>query len=406
MTCYDRNKLQVIDNLNKNMFVQPSSRHILMISKGDDLFSGVAADTLKRHEDYAKKTGSRLWMVVLTSRSGFSPLIGIHFQAHPTQSSHFLCYARDAKKVVKQLMVKNQISHFDLLVSQDPFFCAHVALSLKKTFLCPLQIQDHSCFFSSSEFQKEKIFRPALICWGKRHLKKSDHIRVVNSTEKNAAEKILTTKIPIDVQPVPINTEIFQQSPSTEKILEFQKRLGISPSITEKKFLWVGRFSPEKNLTLVLCAFQQLRKTHPNISLLIAGPSRQQIASMTENGDGIISLGKIDYADLPSLYRCADALVSTSRYEGYGRVFIEALFCDLPVISTPTAGFLEAVPSDLQIRFEPDVNSLAKCLAHFIENHDNTEFFKRVGIFKNSFHSYESAMNNITQKWLDLMDKK
>lgn len=382
-TCHDASQKSVRMNRKSS---------IIMVSKGDDLFCGVAADTLKRHEDYAQKMGGRLWMIVLTSRNDFSPLVGTHFSAYPTNSLNFFCYARDAKRIAQRVMTENQIPHFDLLVSQDPFFCAHVALSLQKTFSCPLQIQDHSCFFSSPEFQKEKFFRPVLVYWGKRHLKKADHIRVVNNTEKKSIEGFLKNPIPIDVQPVPINTEVFQQSQSPP------------PATRGKKFLWLGRFSPEKNLPLILKAFQHVRKNHPDTTLILAGPTREQIAILQTSLEGVTVLGKIDYTDLPQLYRSADALVSTSRYEGYGRVFIEALFCDLPVIATPTAGFLEAVPPDLQIQFQPDETSLTACLTHFIKNHDKTGFQKRVSTFKTHYKNYETAMNDITQTWQKLME--
>lgn len=372
---------------------------ILMVSKGDDLFCGVAADALKRHEDYAQKAGSHLWMIVLTSRKAFAPIVGADFCAYPTNSSHFLYYARDAQKTAQDLMKKNQILSFDLLVSQDPFFCAHVALSLKKIFAknfsCPLQIQDHSCFFSSPEFRKEKFFRPALMSWGKRHLKKADHIRVVNDTEKKSLETIVAKKIPIDVQPVPIDTAIFQQSLSVEK------NIG-----TGKKFLWIGRFSPEKNLPLILGALQHLRKTHPNTTLVLAGPTREQITAMGGSLDGVTVLGNVDYADLPRLYRSVDALVSTSRYEGYGRVFVEALFCDLPVLATPTAGFWAAVPQELRISFPPDTISLANCLRHFIEKHDPATFVQKVALFKTHFKNYQMTLNDITQTWRKLMGEK
>jgi glycosyltransferase involved in cell wall biosynthesis len=325
--------------------------------------------------------------------------MGTDFTAYPSNSSHFRCYARDAQKIAQNLMRENQIPHFDLLVSQDPFFCAHVALSLKKVFAkispCPLQIQDHSCFLSSPEFRQEKFFRPALVCWGKHHLRKADHIRVVNGLEKKMIEAIIAKKIPIDVQPVPVDTEIFQQSLSIEKNTEMGK-----------KILWVGRFSSEKNLPLILKAFQHLKKTHPKTTLILAGPTREEITAIKGELNGITVWGKVDYADLPRLYRSVDVLVSTSRYEGYGRIFIEALFCDLPIMATPTAGFLEAVPPDLQIQFPPDEISLANCLRYFIENHDKKNFLKKVTLFKAHFKKYDAAVTDITQTWQKLMGKK
>lgn len=43
-------------------------------------------------------------------------------------------------------------------------------------------------------------------------------------------------------------------------------------------------------------------------------------------------LQDLDDADLPSLYRAADWLLSTSRWEGFGLAIAEALACGTPVL--------------------------------------------------------------------------
>ena len=117
--------------------------------------------------------------------------------------------------------------------------------------------------------------------------------------------------------------------------------------------LSVGGVEERKNSVRILEAFQQLLTIHPDAQLVIVGGAslldhasyRQQfeqlIAANHALGRTVIRLGAVPDAEMPSLYRLADALVFPSVKEGFGLVVIEALASGVPVITSRIAPFTE-----------------------------------------------------------------
>jgi glycosyltransferase involved in cell wall biosynthesis len=97
-----------------------------------------------------------------------------------------------------------------------------------------------------------------------------------------------------------------------------------------------GRLAPEKDFETLLCAFALLRARRP-VRLIIAGegPERARLAAaaaalaVTEH----VAMPGFT-ADLPALLARADVFVSTSRFEGFGNVIVEALACGTKIVAT------------------------------------------------------------------------
>ncbi len=101
--------------------------------------------------------------------------------------------------------------------------------------------------------------------------------------------------------------------------------------------LCVGGVEERKNSIRILEAFSQLRAIHPAAQLVIAGGAsvldhkayhRQFQAAIDQSGlpsGAVIHTGVLADADMPCLYRLADALVFASIREGFGLVVLEAM---------------------------------------------------------------------------------
>jgi 1,2-diacylglycerol 3-alpha-glucosyltransferase len=101
--------------------------------------------------------------------------------------------------------------------------------------------------------------------------------------------------------------------------------------------LFVGRLSPEKNLSMLIRAFATFRARVPFAELWLAGagPQRQALERLASSA-GIASrvrfLGHLSNAELANAYRDADAFVLPSLFETQGMVCIEAMQFGTPLI--------------------------------------------------------------------------
>ena len=109
------------------------------------------------------------------------------------------------------------------------------------------------------------------------------------------------------------------------------------------QFLAVGNLISHKNFELLLESFARTFKNNPTVSLRIAGqgPRLQALEYMTQKlgiGHQVKFMGLLDRENVLEEMRSCDALVSTSKYETFGVVLIEALACGHPVIAIAGSG--------------------------------------------------------------------
>jgi glycosyltransferase involved in cell wall biosynthesis len=60
-------------------------------------------------------------------------------------------------------------------------------------------------------------------------------------------------------------------------------------------------------------------------------------------GDDVVSLGRVEEADLVDLYRAAEVLAAPALYEGFGLPPLEAMACGTPVVVAAGSGGLVEV---------------------------------------------------------------
>ena len=121
---------------------------------------------------------------------------------------------------------------------------------------------------------------------------------------------------------------------------------------TYKYFLYVGRFSPEKNLLTLLDAYQLYREykseDHWALVLVGGGASEKELKNYKINLK-IEDVHFIPFQQLPSLinyYAFAGAFILPSTREPWGLVVNEAMLCGLPVIVSRNCGCASALVVD------------------------------------------------------------
>ena len=109
-----------------------------------------------------------------------------------------------------------------------------------------------------------------------------------------------------------------------------------------KKFITIGRFSPEKGHSMLLKAFDQYYKENTDSYLIIIGgygSCYEQTAAQAKgqaSSSHIVIIQSISNP-MPILKKC-DLFVLSSLYEGLGLVLLEADTLGVPVISTDITG--------------------------------------------------------------------
>ncbi len=102
--------------------------------------------------------------------------------------------------------------------------------------------------------------------------------------------------------------------------------------------LFVGDDSTRKNLVTAIAAFETLRESRPNTSLVVTGSVRAELA---EERPWLKVLAGVSDRQLAWLYRYAEALILPSRHEGFGLPLIEALTFGTPVVASAIPALLE-----------------------------------------------------------------
>jgi len=129
---------------------------------------------------------------------------------------------------------------------------------------------------------------------------------------------------------------------------------------TTPYFLFVGTLEPRKNISRLIEAWRELRKTW-DVELVIAGRARADFAQITPE-PGLRVLGAVNEDELPALYSGALACVYPSLYEGFGLPVLEAMQCGAVVITSRDPAILE-VTGDAAVNVEAtDTRALAEAL--------------------------------------------
>jgi glycosyltransferase involved in cell wall biosynthesis len=104
--------------------------------------------------------------------------------------------------------------------------------------------------------------------------------------------------------------------------------------------LGVGRLADEKRFTDLLGAFYKVKKVRDaRLVILGEGPGRAELEREAAKLGISESVRMPGFVDNPFKYMANSAVfVSSSKYEGFGNVIVEALACGCPVVATDCPG--------------------------------------------------------------------
>lgn len=145
--------------------------------------------------------------------------------------------------------------------------------------------------------------------------------------------------------------------------------------LPESYFLYVGRFSREKNLVKLLEAYglsRTLSEKPWSLVLVGSGPEEKSLREFVERKE-LLGVKFYPFQPLPELvsfYALAKTFILPSKSEPWGLVVNEAMACSLPILVSDRAG---CIPELLQegengFSFHPmDLNKMAELMSGFSE---------------------------------------
>ncbi|MBS1988041.1 glycosyltransferase family 4 protein [Candidatus Dependentiae bacterium] len=275
------------------------------------------------------------------------------------------------------------------------------ALSFAQVILCCkfLRLKPRFTFFTWINWRPQKSLGD-LVFW---NFVRRWNLRNVHGgfTGNHDAAKILQedgfTK-PICVLPqLGISLKKFHPAPPTEK--NNSKRIG-----------YVGRLVPEKGVHLLLKAFDQVSRSHPDWELVFVGRGPEQ-AMLHESihdlglSKRVTIINPVPHEEVANLMRSFSLFVlppcdTPGWKEQFGHVLIEAMACGIPILAS-NAGEIPNVVGDAGIIFEQkNLEDLTQKLAHLIKDSALRETLAQAGLKRvEKFYSHEAIADATYNFW-------
>ncbi len=139
-----------------------------------------------------------------------------------------------------------------------------------------------------------------------------------------------------------------------------------------------GRIRPSKGIDLLIDAIIPLLKTHPHLHLTVCGEATpkfqpylaEQKKKLTTAGveNQVDFLGKVDFSELPALYRRMHIVCAVSRNEGFGLTPLEAMASATAVLTSEAGAWKDIVENGVHGYCVPtgDSNAIREMLSRMI----------------------------------------
>ncbi|MCS7199795.1 MAG: glycosyltransferase [Caldimicrobium sp.] len=213
---------------------------------------------------------------------------------------------------------------------------------------------------------------------------------------KHGLEKVITLNLGVDIN-------IFNP---TKRDDSFAERYNLNGKVV--KLLYVGRLSPEKNVSFLLKIMERLDAKSYQLFVVGDGPERAKVEKIGKRLGNVIYLGYIDNREeLSTLYASCDIFISASNSETFGLAFVESQACgcvlvaqDMGLETQPFKEFLVKGSSKKESLLEDyhrAINRAASLLS------TNTSLRYQISSFIHKAFSWEETFNQLLKHYEALL---
>lgn len=145
-------------------------------------------------------------------------------------------------------------------------------------------------------------------------------------------------------------------------------------------FIFIGSFVKRKNIANAIISFNKFKQEYcSNIKLILVGQkifSTKELMSIynsLEHKNDIIFLHNLSHQEVANLLASAIALLYPSFFEGFGVPLLEAMHCEIPIITSNTTSLPE-IAGDTAILVNPNsVEEIKNAMIEIIVNKEKVK---------------------------------
>jgi alpha-1,6-mannosyltransferase len=267
---------------------------------------------------------------------------------HSPRLDFFSRYPSRYRLILNTRLVLDLLSDIrpDIIESGDPYHLAWTCLRAGKQFHAPIFGFYHSHFpeayLRTALKYGGKWFRELVLNYAEDYIVKLYSLFTATLVPSEPLRNLLhtwgvTNTVTLNLG---VDTQTFQPAARAD---DLRQRLDL-PS-DRRVLLYVGRLSPEKNIEMLLAAFEALHERHPNRYHLVVvgdGPLRRVLPATRQRTGALTWRSYIqDNAQLAEYYHAADLFIHPGVCETFGLVVLEAQACGLPCVGV-RGSFMDA----------------------------------------------------------------
>lgn len=267
-----------------------------------------------------------------------------------------------------------------------------IAILHSPAFICPCLLPDdiqhiitvHDLAFLSYPQTIPTLRRMYLKTWIERSMQTA---AAVITDSQTVADEVKQAYPSIqNIRTVHLGVDEFRYHPT---IQDSDERILQSHNINKPYYLFVGTIEPRKNIETVLQAYRQAKAEGCKQQFVVVGRFGWMIDKDLLQQDGVVWLGHVDEADLPALYRHADALVAPSLYEGFDLPTVETAACGVSVIASDIAVHREVMGKDAVFVETTNADAWAQALLRYERGEQTRNVRRWVDVANDTVELYQ-----------------
>ncbi|MBN2626835.1 MAG: glycosyltransferase [Spirochaetales bacterium] len=309
-----------------------------------------------------------------------------------------------------RLREKLREAEVDLIHFMTPIFTCYLGIKIARRLDLPLVGTYHTLIADPAYYEQllnsivratpESVWYYTNLYYNAADLVTAPTQNMVNLLEKNGCT---TEKIALSNG---IDPSVFDNSRS----YEIKKKYGLG----DKVVLYVGRVSLEKNINVLIDAFDKANEALPDSQLLIVGdgPKRKEIekyANRKSSASRIIFTGMIPHEELvkSGIFGAARLFATASETETQGITLLEALHNGLPCVGADALGVSETIIHDKTGYLVPprDVHAMTESLLKILQDEELQDRFSLEARHWVKQHYIDAIIDRWESIYIDLVSR-